>query len=73
MTGNRNPRHRLTSISDDWRTRPPTHNPIVVPGAPILRRPGSASRPSPLRGSTSGRVWTPTPYRRWSAPSRESS
>jgi hypothetical protein len=32
-----------------------------------MRRSESASRPSPLRGSTSGRAWTPTPHWRLSA------
>src|SRR5882724_11340 len=48
-----------------------THNYTLVPGATILRHSGSASRPSPLRGSTSGRALTPTPRWRMSAPSRE--
>jgi hypothetical protein len=53
-----------------FRTRPPTTTHPLVPGATILRRSGPASRPSPLRGSTSGRALTPTPHRRLSAPSR---
>src|SRR2546429_8431697 len=67
MTGNRTsvPPYRPFWTSENTAT--PT-TPIVVPGAPILRRMGSASRPSPLRGSTSGRVLTPTPYRRVPAP-----
>ena len=47
-----------------------THNNTLVPGDRILRHSGSASRPSPLRGSTSGRALTPTPRWRMSAPSR---
>ena len=46
-----------------------THN--TVPGVHIMRHSEPASRPGPLRGSTCGRVLTPTPRWRLSAPSRE--
>src|SRR5262245_35712568 len=71
MTGNRAmPRAATPSTPDvEEHGQPTTHTP--PPGAPILRRTGSASRPRPLRGATFGRVLTPTPYRRMYAPSRE--
>ena len=69
MTGNRT-RFASPSISDTGEHGHP-HNPTDVPRRNDPAPPGSASRPSPLRGSTSGRVWTPTPHRRLSAPSRE--
>jgi len=71
MNGNRIPvpPHRPLRTLENTAT----HNTTLVPGATTLRHSGPASRPSPLRGSTSGRALTPTPRWRLSAPSREPS
>src|SRR5204862_6111641 len=62
------PPHRpLKDIGEHGHT--PT--PIAIPGAPILRRTGSASRPSPAARVDLRSSLDPTPYRRLSAPSRE--
>jgi hypothetical protein len=47
MTGNRDPGSAYPVHIGCWRTRPPT-TAHLVPGATILRRSGSASRPRPL-------------------------
>src|SRR5262249_14625343 len=55
-TGNRFPPHRPHRTLENTAT---TRN--TLPGVHIMRRSEPASRPRPLRGSTYGRAWTPTP------------
>jgi hypothetical protein len=48
MTGNRNPGSATSSTTDVGEHGPPHNFTNLVPGATILRRSESASRPSPL-------------------------
>jgi hypothetical protein len=69
MSGNRTPGSALPSIRTIGEHGPTT--PIVVPRRTDSAPPGIGVKTKPLRGSTSGRVLTPTPYWRLSAPNRE--
>ena len=71
MTGNRVNTYRHAHHRPSWtmkNTADPHNITALLPGVTIMRRTGPASRPRPLRGSTYGRVLTPAPYRRLSAP-----
>ncbi len=67
MTGNRDTGSAMTVHLGPWRTRPPQHASRRAHHPPL----GAGIKAKPC-GSTFGRVLTPTPHRRSSAPSRES-
>jgi hypothetical protein len=70
MTGNRNPRFRLTSISDDWRTRP-HNNPILGSRRTDSAPPGVGVKTKPAARVDLRSSPDPDPLPALSAPSRE--